>query len=140
MKLVKNWRGWLVNDEQVYADTDFILAIIKEDDWLQSNARDLLEKYDGDIVTSATTFLETLLVLKREGIKQYTAIVQDILEIAEPLHVEEETLFQAAFYMEDGANPFDAFHLAQSKDRKIISSDKEFDQLGAERIKLEKEN
>jgi len=43
-------------------------------------------------------------------------------------------------YMEDGANPFDAFHLAQSKDRKVISSDKEFDQLGAERIKLEKEN
>lgn len=125
--------------EELYADTDFILAIIKEDDWLQSRAREILEENQGDIVTSAVTVLEVIVVLKRHGIDDTAALVEDILGIAEPVNIEEEMLFQAAFYMDDGANPFDAFHLALAGDRKIISSDKEFDDLDADRIKIEEQ-
>jgi predicted nucleic acid-binding protein len=120
----------------VYADTDFILAIVKESDWLQSNARKILEEED-EIYTSAATFLETIIVLKRSGIKDTAALVEDILGIVNVLEVDEEVLFQMAFYMDEGANPFDAYHAAISGEMPIISSDSVYDELGKERIKLE---
>jgi len=126
-----------VNDLTYYADTDFILAIIKEDDWLQSNAKQILDENRGEIVTSAITFLETVLVLEKSGIDEVAPIFEDILGFVEPLEVDDQTLLQAAFYIRDGANPFDAFHIAIAGNKKIISSDKEFDKLGVERLKLE---
>lgn len=119
-----------------YADTDFILAIIKEDDWLGSNAYKLLKEHEGEIVTSIITVLETIVVLKRSGIKNTPAIIEDILEIADPMYVDEDKLFQAAFYMKDGANPFDAFHAALSNEHTIISSDSIYEELNKKRIQL----
>jgi len=119
----------------MYADTDFLLAVIKEEDWLQSSAQETLEEHRGDITTSAIAVLETLLVLRRRGIGEPDAIVQDILEIAEPLHVSDETLFHAAFYMDEGATPFDAFHAALA-DGAVISSDAVYSGLGVDQIDL----
>lgn len=119
----------------MYADTDFLLAVIKEEDWLQSRAEEVLEEHRGDIRTSVVAVLETLLVLRRRGIGEPEAIVQDILEIAEPLHVSDETLFHAAFYLEEGSNPFDAFHAALA-DGPVISSDAVYDGLGVDRVDL----
>ncbi|MCJ7429361.1 MAG: hypothetical protein MUP66_03125 [Candidatus Nanohaloarchaeota archaeon QJJ-5] len=63
-------------------------------------------------------------------------LVEDIRSIDDPFQIEKETIFQPAFYTDDGANPFDAFHLLMAKDR-TISPDKEFDQCGTDRISLE---
>ena len=124
-----------------YADTDFILSIIKEDDWLQSQSKKILEKHKGNIETSAATFLEAMMVLKRSGIEEEPEIMQDMLSIAKPINTPEEKLFKAAYYMKEyGINTFDAFHLAMTEDRKIISSDKEFDQTQKDRIKLEEKD
>lgn len=121
----------------VYIEADFILAIIKEDDWLQSQAGKLYEEHKGEIYTSSHAILEVLMVLDFENINDFPGMVEDILGIADLLHVDAETVFQAAFYMEEGATPFDAFHAAFAEGIPLISSDKKYDELGIERIRLE---
>lgn len=122
-----------------YIESDFILAMIKESDWLESAAGKLYEEHKGELYTSAQAVLEVLMVLDLEDIDNFPALVEDILGIADLLYLEEEKIFQAAFYMEEGATPFDAFHAAISKDMPIISSDKKYDELGIDRIELEPE-
>lgn len=115
----------------------FLLTLIKENDWLGSKAGRLYKEHEGDLVTSSHALLEILMVLDMEEVEDVPELVADILEIAELLYVNEETAFQAAFYMEEGATPFDAFHAALSNGRAIIGSDKNYDELGLERIRLE---
>ncbi|MCJ7450360.1 MAG: hypothetical protein MUP58_01325 [Candidatus Nanohaloarchaeota archaeon QJJ-9] len=118
----------------MYADTDFLLAMVKEDDWLKSNAEKVYEKYEGEITSSVTAFIEVMLVLEDE-IERPEAVLQDLLEIAEPIYVPEEKLFHAVFYMEEGSNVFDAFHAALSQE-KVISSDSIYDSLELDRLDL----
>ena len=53
----------------VYADSDFLLAILKENDWLKPKANKLYEKHKGKIWTSTITIQELLLISKREGLR-----------------------------------------------------------------------
>ncbi len=119
-----------------YADTDFFLALIKEEDWLKSDARKILEEYEGDIWTSIVTVLEISLLCKREDIDIERAMV-DLVQIAELKEVKSDLVFQAAEYMErDGLNVFDAFHASFCGKEKMISSDKVFDRVLSERVEL----
>jgi len=118
----------------VYADTDFFLALVKKDDWLRKNAEIKLEEID-KIETSLTTFIELCLIAKRYDFKLEEAAAE-IMQIAET-DFDENIVFQAIHYQKsEGLNTFDAFQAAKSNG-KIISSDKEFDKLDIERIKLE---
>lgn len=120
----------------LYADTDFFLALIKEEDWLKSDAKKVLEEHEGNIWTSITTVLEISLLCKREGIDIERAMV-DVLDISELKGVERDTVFQAIDYMErEGLNVFDAFHASYCGDDKIISSDKVYDRVIEERVEL----
>ena len=47
----------------VFVETDFLLALAKDDDWLQERAENVLEKRE--IVTSPFAYLEMLIVLER---------------------------------------------------------------------------
>jgi len=118
-------------------EADFLLALIKEDDWLSSRAGELYQEHGDSLVTSSHALLEVLMVLEMENVDDFPELVGDILEIADLLHVEEKRVFQAAFFMEEGATPFDAFHAALAGHKTIISSDKKYDELGIERVKLE---
>lgn len=119
-----------------YADTDFFLALVKDEDWLKSDARKILEKHEDDIWTSIVTVLEISLLCKREEIDIERAMV-DVLQIAELKGVELDTVFEAIDYIEkDGLNVFDAFHASFCSGDKIISSDKVFDRVLEERIEL----
>lgn len=117
----------------VYADTDFWIALMKQDDWLKQNAEKILEEH-GSIEASLTTFIELCLILKRYQVDRRTAIAE-ILEIAE-VEFDDTVVFQALDYIDEGLNTFDAFHAAHAGS-KLISSDKEFDSIGIERIELE---
>lgn len=46
----------------IYADTDFFLALLKENDWLQTSAKKLLAKHKGSIWTSPVTLIELMLL------------------------------------------------------------------------------
>lgn len=118
----------------VYADTDFFVALIKEDDWLQENARELFEKHEGDIETSLPTFME-LCLLAEDYDWELERVITNVLQLVE-VDFDEAVVYQALEYIDQGLNVFDAFQAAKS-DGRILSSDKEFDEIKIERIKLE---
>ena len=122
----------------MFADTDFILALIKDSDWLKENALRLLNLHKGKIKTSISVMFEIALICKRLKI----SVLEVFANIFELVGVNEETYtacMRAASYMEKyKLNVFDAFHAAYCNDDKIISSDSAYDRVGIERIKLEK--
>jgi len=118
----------------VYADTDFFVALVKDDDWLQENAVKILEENEGEIETSLPTFIE-LCFLAEDYDWDLERAVTNILQIAE-VDFQENVVYQALEYIDQGLNVLDAFQLAKSKGS-IISSDKEFDKIDVERIYLE---
>lgn len=118
----------------MYADTDFFVALVKEDDWLQENAKKLYKKHRSDLETSLPTFIE-LCFLSREYDWEIERVVTNVLQIAE-IDFDEKIVYQAVEYMDQGLNVLDAFQAAKSEGL-IISSDKEFDSVDLERVKLE---
>lgn len=121
----------------MFADTDFILALLKESDWLKENAVRMLRENRGKIRTSSSVMIEVAIVCKRFGIS-ITAAFANALEL---VAVDEEThkaCLTAAFYVEKyGLNVFDSFNAAYCGTERIISSDSAYEKVGIERVKLE---
>ena len=120
----------------MYVDLDFWVALLKGDDWLTERAEERYAEYGDDLEVSLTTFVELFLIEEQFSFDRERAIVS-ILEMTDP-DVDEQVVFQASDYIDDGLNVFDAFHAALASDA-ILSSDKEFDGIGIERIQLEPE-
>ena len=123
----------------IYADTDFFIALVKDDDWLQQRATTIATEYEGDIYTSRATLLEILMISDRFEFDQMEALsyVLEIASVAE----DETVLFQAADFMEQfGLTAFDAYHLAYADHDPIISSDNSFDQVTDDRIPIEQKS
>ncbi|GEM_PF-1703431 len=122
----------------MFADTDFILALLKESDWLKSRADQILEENRGKIKTSISVVIEVALMCKKFKLNTLNIFTQ----MFEFIEVDEETYsasLQASFYIEKyGLNVFDAFNAAFCGIDKIISSDSVYGPIGLERIKLEK--
>ena len=119
------------------ADTDFLLALIKERDWLKDKAIKLLNKYKGKINTSVSVMIELALICKRFKIN----VLETFANILEIVHVNEESYavcMKAALYIQKHRlNVFDSFHAAYCDDE-IISSDSVYEKIGIKRICLEK--
>lgn len=118
----------------MYADTDFWLALLKDDDWLADRAEKRLAEYGDDLEVSLATFVELFLVEERYDFDRERAVLA-ILELAET-DVDPDVLFQASEFVADGLNAFDAFHAALATDG-ILSSDQAFDDVAVERVPLE---
>jgi len=119
----------------IYADTDFFLALLKPSNWLKRNAEKILNRYRGQITTSEATFIELMLLSKRYNLDPIR-IATAVMAIC---GIEDPVILKAAIYIKEyGLRVFDAFHAAHCSG-KIISSDKIYDRLGIERIKLEEE-
>lgn len=118
----------------MYADTDFWVAILKEDDRLGSRAEARLDEYRDELEVSLATFIELFLIEERYAFDRERAALA-IFELANAT-VAEGVLFQASAYIDDGLNTFDAFHAALAGDA-VLSSDRAFDTIGIERVPLE---
>lgn len=118
----------------MYADTDFWVALLKDEDWLADQAVEVLQEYRGDLEVSLATFVELFLIEERYSFDREQAVTS-VLELA-TYDGNEDVLYQASAYVDDGLNTFDAFHAALA-DGKIISSDKAFDEIDVQRIELE---
>lgn len=117
----------------MYAETDFLLALIKEEDWLSEPAEKVYE--ENELWTSQYTLVELMLVAYREGwnVLRVVAATKELVEV----RGDTEDVLAAASYVEDnGFTPFDALHLVKSGDDTVVSSDADYDEF-TERFVLE---
>lgn len=121
----------------VYVETDFLLALAKDTDWLQASAENALETYD--VEASAFAYLELILARERYEF-DYVPLVANLLELV-PVRDDEEKqiVLKAVNYYEDGTTPFDAFHAATAETRgtAVLSSEQDYENIEVERIPLE---
>ncbi|PSQ42545.1 PIN domain nuclease [Halobacteriales archaeon SW_7_68_16] len=121
----------------VFVETDFLLAIAKDDDWLQESAEDILDEHE--VVTSPSTYLDLLIVLERHQ-SDFVRLFANLLDIVPVGDEEEEQIvLKAVAYFEDGMTPFDSFHAATAETRglPILSSDKAHEDVDSDRLPLE---
>ena len=106
----------------MYAETDFLLALIKDDDWLGDAAESVYREHRDELWTSQFTLIELLLVAYREE-RDTERVVSNAASLVE-IRGDVETVITAATYVEDhGFTPFDALHLVESDGDTIVSSD-----------------
>ncbi len=121
----------------VYVETDFLLALAKDSDWLQQSAEEALDEYD--VETSAFSYLELLLARERYEF-EFVPLVANLLELV-PVRDEEErqTVLKAVNYYDEGMTAFDAFHAATAETRtlNVLSSEKDYEDIEVERVPLE---
>ncbi len=106
----------------MYAETDFLLALIKDDDWLGAAAEAVYHDYRDELWTSQFTLIELLMVAYRED-RDTERVVTNAADLVE-VRGDVDTVITAATYVEDhGFTPFDALHLVESDGETIVSSD-----------------
>jgi predicted nucleic acid-binding protein len=122
----------------MFADTDFILALLKDSDWLKENAIKIHKNNKGKINTSVSVMIEVALLCRKFKLNTMDTFVNTF----EIVNVDDETYSvctRAALYIEKyNLNVFDAFNASFCGDEKIISSDSIYESVGIERVKLEK--
>ena len=106
----------------MYAETDFLLAVIKDEDWLGDAAETVYRDRRDELWTSQFTLIELLMVAYREE-RDSERVVSNAATLVE-IRGDVETVVTAATYVEDhGFTPFDALHLVESNGDAIVSSD-----------------
>jgi hypothetical protein len=110
----------------MYAETDFLLALIKDDDWLGEAAEAVYRHNQDELWTSQFTLIELLMVAYREG-RDTERVVTNAASLLD-VRGDVDTVVAAATYVEDhGFTPFDALHLVESDGDSIVSSDEAYD-------------
>lgn len=110
----------------MYAETDFLLALIKDEDWLGERAAAVYRGNRGALWTSQFTLVELLLVAYREDrdVERVIANAANLVDV----RGDVGTVVAAASYVADhGFSPFDALHLIESDGDVIVSSDSCYD-------------
>lgn len=123
----------------MYAETDFFLALLKQENWLKNNAEKIYKEHKDEIWTSTHTLTELILLAYQDG-KDPLEIVErasNLVEVREP-QIGVAGYLSACYVMKKyGATPFDALHAIYCGGDKIISSDNKYDTIGLKRVKLE---
>jgi hypothetical protein len=110
----------------MYVETDFLLALIKDDDWLSEAAESVYRERREELWTSQFTLVELLLVAYREG-RDAERVVANAASLVE-VRGNTDTVVAAASYVEEhGFTPFDALHLVESGGETIVSSDDSYE-------------
>jgi hypothetical protein len=122
----------------MYAETDFLLALIKDEDWLGEAAETVYREHRDDLWTSQFTLIELLLVAYRED-RDTERVVTNAARLVEA-RGDVDTVVAAATYVEDhGFTPFDALHLVESDGDAVVSSDDAYEGV-APRLDLKDSN
>ncbi|MFB6163174.1 MAG: type II toxin-antitoxin system VapC family toxin [Halococcoides sp.] len=112
----------------MYAETDFLLALIKDDDWLGDAAESVYEEHADDLWTSQFTLAELLMVAYRED-RDVERVVTNATSLV-TVRGDETAIVAAATYVnEHGLTPFDAIHFVMADGDTIVSSDDSYDGL-----------
>lgn len=128
----------------MYVETDFLIALVKDDDWLRGHALQALADRD-DIHTSILAYAELLVMFydrEQSGfdidVPRAMANLLDVVPI-EPQHHEDAVLAAATFIEEYDMTPFDALHagVVATGDGSVLSSEQDYDSVGVDRLALE---
>jgi len=127
----------------VYVETDFLTALVKDDDWLRDAAVHALEEHD-DIHTSILAYGEVLVLFYDREAAEYEVdaprAVTNLLELVPivPEEHEDAVLAAAAFIDEYDLTPFDALHagLVTTSEERVLSTEQDYDTVGLDRIPL----
>jgi len=119
----------------MYVETDFLLALIKDDDWLGEAAESVYREHRDELWTSPHALTELMLVAYRED-RNVERVVANAAQLLEIRGDTDPVLVAATHVSADGMTPFDALHLVHAGDEPIVSSDKAYDEL-TDRIALE---
>ncbi len=112
----------------IYADLDFILALVKKDDWLKKKAEKIYDKYKGEIFISSITLIELMLIAKKINYDA-SKLLAFALNIGKLVGEDPNDYFLACEYQNEyGLGVFDSLHIVKSKNN-IISSDKKFKEI-----------
>lgn len=113
----------------MYAETDFLLALIKNDDWLGDAAEAVYQAHQDDLWISQFTLIELLMVAYREA-RDTERVVTNAAALLD-VRGDVDTVVAAATYVDDhGFTPFDALHLVESDGDTIVSSDDTYESFG----------
>ncbi|MBV0924737.1 PIN domain-containing protein [Halomicroarcula limicola] len=112
----------------MYAETDFLLALIKDEDWLGEAAERVYREHSDELWTSQFTLIELLMVAYREE-RDTERVVTNAAKLVE-VRGDVDTVVAAATYVEDhGFTPFGALHLVESDGATIVSSDDAYEEI-----------
>jgi predicted nucleic acid-binding protein len=123
----------------MYAETDFFLALLKEEDWLKKRAEQIYREHKDEMWTHTLT--ELMLLAHREGWDALELVekASSLVEVREP-RIGVEGYLSACYVMKKyAATPFDALHAVYCGGDEIISSDRKYDRIGLKRIRLEED-
>jgi predicted nucleic acid-binding protein len=128
----------------VYVETDFLTALVKNEDWLRESALEALEEHD-DIHTSILAYAEVLVLFYDREQSAYDIdaprAIANLLELVpiRPKEHEDAVLAAAAFLEEYQLTPFDALHagVVATSGEAVLSSEGDYDTVGLDRIPLE---
>ena len=113
-----------------YVDTDYLLALAKDEDWLKESAVKL-KLESGEIETSAFTLVELLFYAHKHGRnpEELVAIASALVGKIRPLTPTQ--VRAASHYMKKfGLNPGDAIHAASLEvNEEMVTSDKKLKKL-----------
>ena len=128
----------------MYVETDFLMGLAKQDDWLQDAALDALEEYD-EIHTSIIAYTEFFVVTYDPEAADYTVdigrVVADLVELVpvQPPEHEEAVLTAAVLAAEQGFTPCDAIHagIAIVSDESVLTTEQDYDAIELDRVPLD---
>lgn len=128
----------------MYVETDFLVALAKDDDWLGDAAVRALEAHD-DVHTSILAYAEVLVLFYDREAADYEIdvprAVTDLLELVPvvPAEHEDAVLAAAAFIDEHDLTPFDALHagVVATTGERVCSTERAYDAVGVERVPLD---
>ena len=128
----------------MYVETDFLIALVKDDDRLRDAAIRALDESD-DIHTSILAYAEVLVLFydREAGVYEIDAprAITNLLELVPivPAEHEDAVLAAAAFLDEYHLTPFDALHagLVTTGDERVLSTEQDYDTVGLDRTPME---
>ncbi len=106
----------------MYVETDFVLALVKDDDWLGEAAEDVYREHRESLWTSRFTLVELLLVAYREGLDA-ERVVTNAASLVEVRGDVDSVVAAASYVADHGFTPFDAIHLVEADGDTIVTSD-----------------
>lgn len=128
----------------MYVESDFLVALVKNDDWLQEAAMQAHED-ESDIHTSILAYAEVLVLFYSREQAEYEIdvprAISNLLELVpvEPAQHEDAILAAAALLEEYDLTPFDALHagVITTRGESVLSSETAYDTVGLDRVPLD---